>query len=57
MCEWLLRKGSRNFRVDRCMLGLVKIVELVKREERASASASATTDEDASVMMDEDVLV
>jgi hypothetical protein len=46
-CERLLRKGSRNFRVDRCTPGPVKIVESAKREERATAPAPATTDEDA----------
>ena len=46
-CERLLRKGSRNFRVDRCTPGPVKIVETAKREERATAPAPATTDEDA----------
>jgi hypothetical protein len=40
-CERLLRKGSRNFRVDRCTPGPVKIVETVKREEGATATAAA----------------
>jgi hypothetical protein len=43
-CERLLRKGSRNFRVDRCTPGPVKIVETAKREERGAETA---TDEDA----------
>jgi hypothetical protein len=33
--------------VDRCTPGPVKIVESAKREERATAPAPATTDEDA----------